>query len=472
MTFSTTSTPRTDVGSPEDILRRAGAVPHLDGFPPVDELSARMRAIADAHPALVTRRDIATSRLGEAIECFTIGRGANTHLIVGGVHPNEPIGSWTAIHLLETLVDDAALLDALDATWHIVPCIDPDGARLNEAWYPDPADRNFYGRHFYRPAPNEQIEWSFPTSYKLVHFDQVLPETAGLMRLIDELEPDLYVSLHNGEMGGVYYYLSRPVPALTELLHAIPASLGLPLDGGEPESPHLERFAEAIFGTGTIAETYDYYEGLGVDPTTVVAGSSSSEYAHRHGTLSLIAELPYWSHPDANDQAPSQETYGHLMARTADAMGETGVVLTGLLERATPHLTLTTPFRTASEAFVPIFAGLRESMGLRASLPESARSATIAEVFSCEDLVHCFRLRYGGMLLRAFEAETAAGTAPAELRRITEELLGQYEGWQAEPNPGAAASVIPVASLVGVQYGAVLAAAAVLVRRPGTEAAG
>ncbi|RXZ70440.1 M14 family zinc carboxypeptidase [Agromyces albus] len=446
-------------GSVEEILHRAGAVPAATSFPGVDELIARFDAIAAAHPGSIERRRIGTSRRGEPIPMYSVGSGRRNHLVVGGVHPNEPIGALTALHLAQALADRDPFLEALDARWHIVPCIDPDGARLNEAWFSEPGDRRHYGRHFYRPAPTQQVEWSFPTDYKRAYFDEVTSESQALMRVIDRVQPDLYVALHNGEMGGVYYYLSRPVPALHEVLHAIPAGLGLPLDTGEPEAPHLESFAPAIFGMGTIGETYDYYEALGVDPVSVVGGSSSSEYASRYGTLSLIAELPYWTHPDSDDVSPIDETYAHLLRRTAHGMRELHSSLASILERAEPHLVLETPFLEATRAFVPMFASAAEADEARAQDAAAARPATVAERFGCEDILQCFRLRYGGMLLRALEAETSAGTAGPELHRLAAETAELYREWQSRPSIADDASVVPLALLVGVQYGATLAAA-------------
>lgn len=83
--------------------------------------------------------------------------------------------------------------------------------------------------------------------------------------------------------------------------------------------------------------------------------------------------------------------------------------------------------------------------------------ATVAERFGCEDLVRCFRLRYGGMLLRALEAETTAGTAAAPLRRLRDRLADRYALWQADEVPDA--TPIPIRKLVGVQFGAILACA-------------
>ncbi|MFT4122406.1 MAG: M14 family zinc carboxypeptidase [Microbacteriaceae bacterium] len=446
--------------SPEDILRRAGRLPARDGFPDVDTLWEHFSALEARAPGLVSSRRIATSRLGEPIRVYRIGAGTHTNLIVGGVHPNEPIGSWTAIQLADDLVADAELRDALDATWYIVPTIDPDGLRLNEGWFDDPSDRAHYARGFYRPAPDEQVEWTFPTDYKGAYFDRVLPETLGLMRLIDDVRPDLLVSLHNGEMGGVYYYISRPDPELQDVLTRLPAALGLPLAIGEPESPFLAEHGPAIFGLGPISQAYDYLEALGVDPVPQIGGSSSSEWAARHGTFSLVAELPYWSHPDSDDRTAIAESYGELVARTATDLAEVGAVLGDILAEAEPHLELVSPFLRASRAFVPVLGGIAETDLARAVLPEADRPATVAERFDREDLVHCFKLRYGGMLLRALTAQTAAGLASPELHRIRARLAAIYEGWITAPNIAQDAQPIPLATLVGVQYGAILAAAA------------
>jgi hypothetical protein len=443
------------------ILRLVDEVPDHDGFPLVDDLHARFDALAAAHPEQVTVTRIGTSRLGEPLRSYRIGSGSHAAVVVGGVHPNEPIGSWTALHLaswlLSTDQDDVAAVASLDTTWHIVPTIDPDGMRLNEAWFPDPHDRVHYARHFYRPAPDSQVEWTFPNAYKSVYFDQVLPETLAFMRLIDDTRPELLVSLHNGEMGGVYYYLSEDLPDVIDVLHAVPEALGLPLDTGEPESPHLRAFAPAVFALDGTETAYDYLESLGVDPGEHIHGASSAAWAARYGALCLVAELPYWSHPDADDPSVTTESYADLLRRCADGLAASGTELQEILDAATPMLTVATPFLEGSRAFIPMIGGMTETDRARADREPADRMATVAERFGCEDLVRCFRLRYGGMLLRALEAETTAGTAPAPLRRLRDRLAELYATWQADVLPDAAP--IPIAKLVGVQFGAILACA-------------
>ncbi len=225
------------------VLRLAAEVPDRDGFPLVDDLHAAFDALAAAHPEQVTVTRIGTSRLGEPLHSYRIGSGSHAAVIVGGVHPNEPIGSWTALHLATWLLEDAATAATLDTTWRIVPTIDPDGMRLNEAWFHDPHDRVSYARHFHRPAPDAQVEWTFPEQLPIGVLRPGAPGDARVHAAHRRHPPDLLVSLHNGEMGGVYYYLSEDLPDVVDTLHAVPTALGLPLDTGEPESPQPPHLA-------------------------------------------------------------------------------------------------------------------------------------------------------------------------------------------------------------------------------------
>lgn len=456
-----TASATTRVGSPEDVLRRASEVPARAGFPTVDALSDEMERLRAAHPDLLSVRRVGTSRRGEPLPLYTIGDGALSVLIVGGVHPNEPIGSWTVLHLVEQLLGDDALRTGMDATWSIIPCVDPDGMRLNEGWFAAPEDRARYFREFYRPAPDEQVEWTFPFHYKDAYFDAMLPETQALARAIDATRPDVYVALHNSEAGGVYYYLSRPMPELYDLLHAVPRALGLPLDQGEPEAAHFDVLAPAVFAMGRLEDSYDFVEALGLDPYPAGSGgNASSAYAEKYGTLSVIAELPYWGDAASADTTPTDDTYAAVLRAAGARLVTAGERLQDLLARANGHLRLDTPFLRAARAFVPMVTSVGQSNLARADLEESTRAATVAERHGVDEVVHMYRLRFGGLLARALRAEAFAGTATAELRRLWREAEGLVEGWRDEASVGDSSTSFPVAALVGVQYGAILAAAA------------
>ncbi|PSL39290.1 zinc carboxypeptidase [Labedella gwakjiensis] len=458
------TTPLRAGGAPSlpEILERAARIEPLTTFPPIDELVAGFDALANGSDGRLVKRRIGTSRLGEPIHEYVVGSGSRHALIVGGVHPNEPIGFHTARVLAEHILAEPDFFDRFDATWHIIPSIDPDGARLNEGWFANPGDRSHYARNFYRPAPQEQVEWSFPLSYKDAYFDRPMPETQALMQLMVETHPALLVGLHNAELGGVYYYVSRELSGGVDALHAIPAALDLPLDAGEPESADLTALAQAVYLSPLATDHYDYLEALGVDPTREVGGAGSADYAAQFGTLVLIAELPYWSHPDALDTRPSDLSYDEVLRRKADGLRETGRILNAALTRAEPHLTIESPFLRASRAFVPMMSAAGDAEAARAELPESHRAATIAEAFTNADLVRCFRLRFGGMLVRALEGEVAAGIAPVPVRRAAAELRTAYDEWIAESDDVTGLEVLPVEKLVGVQYASTLVMAALL----------
>lgn len=442
------------------ILGLVDAVPEIAAFPSVDELVAGAERIAASTPARVRRRRIGSSRLGEPIHALTVGDGPRHAVVIGGVHPNEPIGGLTAMQLARTLVADEELTASLGYTWHIIACVDPDGMRLNEGWFGGTLDRGEYGRLFYRPEPAAQVEWTFPVEYKELYFDQVMPETLALMRLIDDVRPTLLCSLHNAEFGGVYYYLSHPAPELYPALHGVPRHVGIPLDTGEPEIPHVPVLADAIYQQGSIAQAYEYRVALGLDPQEgMPTGMSSMEYAAKYGTFSLVCELPYWTHPDAADDTPSDRPYVDVLRFRADGLSELGCLLTDVLREAAPDLRLETPHLAAMREFAPHFVDFAEREKRRAGEVSVDRMATVAESFTGNDIVHCFRLRYGGMTLRALEAEIVAGNGTPLIRRLYARLDEAYRGWAVEASQVTpAGSTIPIRDLVGVQLGAILAA--------------
>lgn len=456
--------PQAALGTVEDILRRAGAVPQLTSIPTVDALNTDLERLRSERPDLISRERIGTSRLGEPLWLYHVGAGRRSALIVGGVHPNEPIGSLTILHLVEQLAADPDFRTGCDTAWHIVPCADPDGMRLNEGWFADPSDRGLYTREFFRPAPDEQVEWTFPFAYKNAYFDAMMPETVALARAIDLTAPDLYVPLHNSEGGGAYFYLSRPVPALYPLLHEITASCGVPLHTGEPEGAHFTVLADAIYEMGTLQDAYDWTEEAGLDPYPPgSAGDASTSYARRYGTLSLIAELPQFGDPAADDATPTDTLHRDALRRCGERLVETGRILTELIATVDPNVRMDTPLLRAARVFSPMAVSAGQADLARAE-SEDDRRATVAELTSLDGVVNLHRLRWGGMLRRALSAEVAAGIASPEVRRAAAEIESIFEGWLAEARAGGDTPPLPLANVVGVQYGAILAAHAQLER--------
>jgi hypothetical protein len=436
------------------------AVPEFQVFPLVDELVDQLGELASACPRIASLNRVGTSRLGEPITALRIEGGPREALVFGGVHPNEPIGGLTALHLASSLCAETGLRERLGYGWTIIPCIDPDGMRLNEGWFKGPFVRSHYGRHFYRPAGEEQVEWTFPFKYKKAYFDAVMPETLALMRLIDDRKPALMCSLHNGELGGVYYYLSKPVPGIYNDLQEIPGRFGLPLDLGEPEVPYVERFADAIYGMIRAEDSYDFAEAAGTDPLANRSGTSSASYAARHGTVTLVSELPYWVDERASRTEVVSDGYSALLLVRAAKLRHMVEILQGSLSAVQDELVTASPFLRASRAFITSIGGLPEQDEYRASRDESDRAATAAEEQALSDIVHCFRLRYGGILLRALDGEIAVGNGTPGIRRERQKLSQIYDEWAEEGDGATPMPPAPIRGLVATQYGSILVTAA------------
>jgi len=457
----------------ERILQLVDAVPVIERFPTVDELVASFAELAAEHPAQVRRRRVGTSRLGEPIHAVTVGSGPCHAVIVGGIHPNEPIGGPTALHLARTLAADAELREELGYTWHIIGSIDPDAMRLNEGWFSGTLDRAEYGRNFFRPASDEQVEWTFPLEYKELYFDRVMPETLALMRLIDDVRPTFVCTLHNGELGGVYYHIGPAgAPELYPLLHAIPAHVGIPLDTSDRAAPYVPRYAPAIFGHLGVEAHYEHAASLGMDPTRGLdSGTSSGSYAEKYNTFWLVSELPYWSHPDAADITTTQTRYRDLLLKRAEGLTELGATVVSVLEETESERILQSPFVRAMRQYAPHFLESGEEERRQAKAPESDRPATVAEVYAGGDLVHGYRMRYGGMTLRLLEAEIAAGNGRPHIREQYRRMSAVYEQWAEQALRVTPARTLPIRDLVGVQYGTLLAAAGYAIGRHGPDAA-
>ncbi|WP_029137062.1 M14 family metallopeptidase [Nakamurella lactea] len=443
------------------ISGQMATVPEYDRFAGADELERQLTEVAAEFPDVAVRRRIATSRLGDPIHALQVGEGDRQALVFALPHPNEPVGGLTAVHLARQLCADPELRRRIGLRFTIVGCIDPDGLRLNEGWLAGPFTRTHYARHFFRPAGDRQVEWTFPVDYHDYYFDAVLPETAGLVRLIDELRPEFMVSLHNSELGGAYYYLSRPMPELYPVLQEIPESVGLPLDRGEPESPEIPRLADGIFQGLGFKPIYDALQQSGSDLSVLRGGDGSGGYAARYGTLTLFSEVPYWHHPASSDASPAGQGYLELLRQQAANTGEFAEQLQRILGAAEPVLSAQdSPFLAASRYFVPGMVSLHESILRRIDDPVNDRPATIAEEFSLMDQVRSFRLRFGGMLLQTLDGELAVGNQAKAIREGRLELAALFQTWCAEADEiEKQVRTLPIRSLVATQYGAILATA-------------
>ncbi len=442
-----------------DIRRYMADVPESDRFLTVDEMHAGLDQLAAEYPEIARLRRVGTSTLGEPIRMLSVGSGSRNALLFGCPHPNEPIGGMLIHHLSEAVCKDAELRDAFDYTWHFIPTVDPDGTRLNEGWFAGPFTPTNYARHFYRPAGFEQVEWTFPISYKNLYFDKSLSETEMLMRVIDELKPELMASLHNAGFSGVYYYVSEGDQALFELFQQIPAWEDLPLQLGEAEVPWAEPLAPAVFPMLETSAAYDYIEANGGDPAGEFSGTSSFEYSRPYGTFSIVTEVAYFDDPRINDETPTTVNRGQANLDRLDLSLESRTIMSAFVRAAEKDLRAKTPFETTVRWWLDLEKQQDAERNWIASNPDMDRPATEAELFSNRVMPQFYRLCWQGLIVRMLQAELAIGNGTPAIRASLQEATETFERWGAQLESELNFRTVPIRKLVAVQLGAILAAA-------------
>lgn len=276
-------------------------IPAYEAFLTVDQMDASTKALAEKYPDKVEVLEIGASKDGHPVYCLKIGNGKNNALMYGLPHPNEPIGAMLLEYLSHAMVEDDAFLNEYDYTWYIVKSIDIDGTKKNEKWFTPPFSITNYAKNFFRPASDQQVEWTFPVKYKNYEFDRPIPEAVALMNLIDEIKPKFLYSLHNAGFGGTYWYISKNYPDAWEKFYEVSKQQNIPLSLGEPEVNYIEELSPAIFKMFGLKETYDHYEKFGSLPPEqmLTAGTSAHGYCEDQGydTTVLVTELPYFYEP-------------------------------------------------------------------------------------------------------------------------------------------------------------------------------
>lgn len=445
-----------------DLQQIARDIPDYSVFLTIDELNASTHQLHSVYPDLTDLRVVGETRRGDPIELLTIKGGEHQAFVFGGPHPNEPIGTMMIEYLTRRLCEDEALRNELGYTWHFIKSIDSDGMRLNEGWFKGPFTPTNYARHFFRPAMFDQIEWTFPIEYKTLNFKQPLPETKTLMRVIDEVKPDLLYSLHNAGFGGVYYYVSGKCEPLYPAFHAIPEWFNLALDLGEPEVPFAEPFAPAIYNLIDMRVFYDYLEKNGTpDPAAAIqSGTSSADYASKYGTFYLVVEMPYFDDPRVNSQQPTDMLRRDAILQGLDMMDEFDNWTLAQMDTIRADLRLETLMSRAVNAFVSVGKDYRAAeRQWAANAEDTNRPATEAEVFSNLMGKPFYRLLIHGMFARMLGEEIAAGNPSKAITATFEAARDRLETFGARLESQLNYRALPIRSLVGVQTCAGLATA-------------
>ncbi|MFI7337033.1 M14 family zinc carboxypeptidase [Streptomyces sp. NPDC050085] len=388
-------------------------------------LRADLAVLAHRRPAVCRMTELGRSREGRPLELLSIDGGPHALLVVGGVHANEVVSAATLQVLVRRVLDEPELRHQW--SWHFVSCIDPDGAVLNEGWSHTgrPPELSAYHRGFFRPALNEQPEWSLPGD----DTGATTAEGTALMKAIDLTRPALMAALHCRDSQGTYLTASTAVDGLDTLLADAAARHGLSVD------PHpCDGIGAPAAGRGVVLLPPP---DIPRSPDTVPRGRGSAAHASRYGTLSVYPEVPMWhSRPlalgaeDGADHLDQASARLGTLWQTVRAQGPDTVFTTAITD------TLTIMDRMA-----PL---LRQH-------PQEGNQ---------QDLALLVPLRATGMLLR--HLDTLLACSPGRPRGLADQRDAVSDEFERRAR-AAAAALTPrpqsVAALTGFQISIILGAA-------------
>lgn len=425
-----------------DLSARLGPLCTRPRFLRVDEIDAEGRGLAERFEGTVGVETIGAARSGHPLQMLTVGSGGRHAFVFGMTHPNEPTGALAALSLVELLAADGAAREALGLTWHVVPCCDPDGTRLNEAWFGGPYDRATYARHFYRPPAHEQVEWTFHLAEREPPGLSPVPESRALMDAFDAVGPELLVSMHNGEAGGLFCYVTDAEPDLAAEMAGVLAATGLPAEHGEPEGP-VDVRSPGVFLS---------------PPQDGAPMICTTDYAARRGAFAIMTEPPLWADGRAADMRPAGFTRAEAHARTARRRAELVEEHAAWVAALDGRLTLSTPLHRAVRDDADL---LRNGAPLGEPGGADERPATVAYACSLGGHLHLQRLRAAGHLAGVLRAELDAGNDDAELGRTLVAVERRIVEW-GEQADDVSAPFVGTSAAVEAHVGLALASAAAL----------
>lgn len=250
----------------------------------------RFRSVRELHDLVETLRTDAAFQVevvgqsagGLPIHHVRFGRGSVRVLVVAFPHCCEPIGSLTVDALLTLMRQRHPELCEADVEWHIVPCIDPDGALLNEGWTQQPFTFENRLKHFHLQPLAGQVDGSFPIDYKRLKYDRPTVEALALRSVLDSVRPRFYLTLHDARIvRGAWAFLTRNVDTECQArIHEILRRQAIPLN----EEPGLALGFSAHYGPGVyeayrLPNHYDHLERLVPDPAAFLqCGATSWDY--------------------------------------------------------------------------------------------------------------------------------------------------------------------------------------------------
>ncbi|MCK4635002.1 MAG: hypothetical protein KAT37_03955 [Candidatus Aenigmarchaeota archaeon] len=408
----------------------------------VDELNEKMFQLVDKVKVL----EIGKSTDGYPIFCARLGNGNKNALIFGFPHPNEPVGSLTCLSLIKILLENEKLRKKF--TWYIIPCADPDGAKLNENWFKGGFTIKKYAYNFYRSKPSIQTEWSFPVEYKDYKFDNPPANTSALKNLMEEIKPDLIYPLHNAGFEGAFFYITKPMSEnYYNKIFELCKSLSIPLNMGEPEAQFIKELKKPIYLEYTFKDYYDYYKSLGKEPKEIFTfGNNTIGFAQQvnSNVFGLIGEIPYIFDPKINDVSKTNKTRRVCLSESASLWNEMIDITKKILNH--DEINKKSIFYDMLKEFISHVKNSIEISEKNLKKDKYNEKATVAEEFSKTVRTRFFCLSYLGEVRRLL-----LDSDGKEINDLIKEVESKVDGHLKYIEKNSDYKIIPIRNLVQLQ---------------------
>jgi len=321
-------------------------VPDFQTFCSVQKLHELISALQNDSRFQITV--IGDSVHGVPIHHVRFGRGRIKALIVGFPHCMEPIGGLTVFSLLTLLGRSNRTLLEADVEWNVIPCVDPDGALLNEGWTQKRFSLENRMKHYYLQPLADQVDTSFPIAYKKNVWERPSKEARILMDVLESVRPDFFFSLHNAQMGGAFYYLSRDIghrfcSQIRQLLEAN----RFPLQRRPMWREVCSEFSPGFVEFPWRWKRYDYLEQTTPSPERFLNyGVASWDHLAQINpeALTFVAEMGYVRHPSDESENETDENLRQFKLRLDADSKFLAVMLAEEWEKVRNEINFESPF--------------------------------------------------------------------------------------------------------------------------------
>ncbi|ALN14464.1 hypothetical protein [Acidipropionibacterium acidipropionici] len=405
--------------------------PIVNRFLTWTDAEARVQAAAQKAGAQIIT--VGESRQHRPLHLYRFGEATRRTFWYAGPHANEPVGVSTVVSLAEALASHPEYFDA--AGFDLMVCVDPDSHVANEHWFPGYAGglRSYY-ENLYRPARSEFCDWDMPFELdagdRTFRRESQLPEGDALRKALDISRPQIVMSLHNAEVGGMYIHQIGGTKTLAGALSTIPGAFSIPTEPAPIDAPGEQPIAPGVFPLPSIPDMYGpLFDLTSDDPLNIlVMGESAMTWSLRYGAVSLVTEVPLWSPIDALPE-PGQ-TLADVTTGSADRLRGIAYWLTAFCEQNAALLPSSDARARSVRDSIGILAGLSAMLTALAGSPDGPNPATEEDVRRwCLMLSLSVPLRSLGMLLGALRVNSAPDGVISEAQERFDTFEALLEGY-------------------------------------------